>query len=68
MIKIDANGYVEDYHIILAKRNHDMIGELVVDKESVVSKVSMNAANELSFKVYKYGSSGDHKCISLISQ
>lgn len=54
MIKIDANGYVEDYHIILAKRNHDMIGELVVDKESVVSKVSMNAANELSFKVYKY--------------
>lgn len=55
MIKIDANGYVEDYHIILAKRNHDIIGELVVDKESVVSKVSMNAANELSFKVYKYG-------------
>ena len=55
MIKIDENGYVEDYHIILAKRNHDIIGELAVDQESVVSKISMNAANELSFKVYKYG-------------
>lgn len=54
MIKIDENGNVEDYKIILCKRNHDVIGELVVERDSVVSKVCMNAANELSFKVYKY--------------
>ena len=54
MIKIDDNGQVQDYKILLCKRNHDVIGQLVAERDSVVSKVCMNAANELSFKVYKY--------------
>ena len=55
MIQFDSNDMVQDYTIILAYRDHRHIGQISnIDKESVVSKISMNAADELSFVVYKY--------------
>ena len=55
MIQFDSNDMVQDYTIILSYRDHRHIGQISnIDKESVVSKINMNAANELSFTVYKY--------------
>lgn len=55
MIQFDSNDIVQDYTIILSYRDHRHIGQISnIDKESVVSKINMNAADELSFTVYKY--------------
>ena len=55
MMVFDENGHVQDYTIILALRTHEHLGQITnIEKESVVSKINMNAANELSFTVYKY--------------
>ena len=54
MIKFDAEGRVQDYTFILSLRNHDHLGQIRnVDPESVVSKINLNGANELSFTIYK---------------
>lgn len=54
MMKFDAEGRVQDYTFILSLRNHDHLGQIRnIDPDSVVSKINMNGANELSFTVYK---------------
>ena len=55
MIKFDENNNVQDYTIVLSLRTHKHLGQINnIEKESVVSKINMNSANELSFTVYKY--------------
>ena len=55
MIKFDENNNVQDYTIVLSLRSHKHLGQINnIEKESVVSKINMNSANELSFTVYKY--------------
>lgn len=58
MMQFDPEHRLEPYTIILSRRNHRHIGQLknVVD---IVSKMNMNAANEISFTVYKYGGSSE---------
>ena len=57
MIKLDANNHVQDYTLILARRNHSHLGQLKNVTE-VVSKINMSEANEISFTVYKYADDG----------
>ena len=53
MIKFDENNNVQDYTIVLSLRTHKHLGQINnIEKESVVSKINMNSANELSFTVY----------------
>lgn len=55
MIKFDENNNVQDYTIVLSLRTHKHLGQINnIEKESVVSKINMNSANEISFTVYKY--------------
>lgn len=55
MIRLDAENRVQDYTFVLSLKNHDHLGQLRnIDPNEVVSKINMNAANELSFTVYKY--------------
>ena len=62
MIKFDENNMVQDYTIILSYRDHRHIGQILnIDKESVVSKINMNSANEISFTVYKYSNGSEDK-------
>lgn len=53
MIRFDSENNIEEYTLVLSKKNHQHLGQLrnVADK---VSKVNMNGANEISFTVYKY--------------
>lgn len=46
-------GVIDSYTIVLSRRNHDKLGQLV-NIENIVSKINLNAANEISFTVYKY--------------
>lgn len=51
-ITFDANHQVEDFTLVLAYKNNRKIG-LLNTVTSVVYKENLNAANEISFKVYK---------------
>lgn len=53
MIKFDANYNVQEYTLILSKKNHMHLGQLrnVTD---LASKINLNSANEISFTVNKY--------------
>ena len=60
MIKFDAENNVQEYTLILSRRNHQHLGQLrnVTD---LVSKINMNAANEISFTVYKGSEAEDEE-------
>lgn len=60
MIKFDENYHVQDYTFILAKRNHDHLGE-IKNVSEVISKINMNSANEISFTVSKYSDEEQNK-------
>ena len=69
MIKFDSDYQVQDYTLILSRRNHEHLGQLR-NVANVISKVNMNAANEIGFTIYKYndyepalfdGIRGEHK-------
>lgn len=53
MIRFDAENNIEEYTLVLSKKNHHHFGQIINTSE-VVSKENMNAANEISFTVYKY--------------
>ena len=53
-LQFDANYNVEDFTIILSTRWYEHYGQIRnVKRDSVTCKQNMNAANELSFEVYK---------------
>lgn len=53
-LQFDVNHNVEDFTIILSTRGYEYYGEIRnVKRDSVTCKQNMNAANELSFEVYK---------------
>ncbi len=54
ILKFDADNRVQDFNFILSLRNHDHLGQIKnINPEDVVVKVNMNAADEISFTVYK---------------
>jgi hypothetical protein len=54
MMIFDSEGRVQDYTFILSLRNHEHLGQIRnVDPTTVISKINMNGANEISFTVYK---------------
>lgn len=64
MMKFDVDNKIQDYTFVLSLRTHEHLGQLRnIDPESVVSKINMNAANELSFTVYKYNEAEYAKAI-----
>lgn len=53
-LQFDVNNNVEDFTFVLSTRGYDYYGEIRnVKRDSVVCKKNMNAADELSFEVYK---------------
>lgn len=53
-LQFDVNHNVEDFTLILSTRGYEYYGEIRnVNRDSVNCKQNMNAANELSFEVYK---------------
>lgn len=64
MIKFDVENKVQDYTFVLSLKTHNHLGQIRnIDPDSVVSKINMNAANELSFTVYKYNEAEYAKAI-----
>lgn len=53
MIKFTPDGYLDQYTFVLAKRNHDKLGEIRNVCEATVL-LNENSADEISFTVYKY--------------
>lgn len=53
MIMFDSENQVQEYAIILSKRNHEHLGQIRTVTD-IVSKINLNSANEISFTVYKY--------------
>lgn len=53
MMMFDEDGQVQQYSVILSKRSHEHLGQLR-NISSLVSKINLNSANEISFIVYKY--------------
>lgn len=53
-LQFDVNNIVEDFTIVLSTRWYEHYGQIRnVKRDSVTCKRNMNAANELSFEVYK---------------
>ena len=53
-LQFDKNNNVEDFTIVLSKRNFEHFGEIVnIKRDSITSKNNMNSADEMSFEVYK---------------
>lgn len=53
MMMFDEHGQVQQYSVILSKRSHEHLGQLR-NISSLVSKINLSSANEISFIVYKY--------------
>lgn len=53
MMMFDEDGQVQQYSVILSKRSHEHLGQLR-NISSLVSKINLSSANEISFIVYKY--------------
>lgn len=58
MIRFDVEHNIEDYTIVLSKKNYQHIGQ-IRNVSELISKINMNAANEISFTVYKYNNYED---------
>ena len=63
MIKFDAENNVQAYTLILSKRNHEHLGQLS-NISGLLSKINFNAANEISFNVYKYNKTDEFEDIN----
>lgn len=54
-LQFDEGNVIEDFTIVLSKRNHEHYGEIAnVKRDTINCKVNMNAADEISFDTYKY--------------
>lgn len=53
MIDFINDGQVQEYTLVLSKRNHEHLGQLR-NIGDLVSKINLSSANEISFIVYKY--------------
>lgn len=54
-LQFDEGNVIEDFTIVLSKRNHEHYGEIAnVKRDTINCKVNMNAADEISFDIYKY--------------
>lgn len=49
----NENHIVEDYTVVLSSRNYNHYGQ-IKNIQNIISNCNLNAANELSFDVYKY--------------
>ena len=53
-LQFDVNYNVEDFTIVLSTRGYEHYGQIRnIKRDSVTCKHNMNAADELSFEVYK---------------
>ena len=67
-LQFDSNYNVEDFTIVLSTRGYEHYGQINnIKRDSVVCKQNMNAANELSFEVYKTLDSKDERLCNNIT-